>query len=82
MKIIIKWKEKGWFKALGLHHGSLAAAFIYIGHVLGIGDYAAVAAVFWYLRQETYYAPYFEILDFLLPFLIAFTYMLYKFNII
>ena len=75
MKIVVKFKEKGLFKALGFHHGFIVAAGIIIGHFLGIGEFMAAFGVGWYACKEyggrIYPPPIFEILDFLNPCIFA-----------
>lgn len=75
MKFIIKWEQKGRFKALGLHHAAVAALFIYISHEFGFGDYGAAAIIGWYARHEYGHGPkppkVFEILDFVSPVIVS-----------
>ena len=48
---MVKWKEKGWFKASGLHHGGAVLGAVVAVDLFGsIG--AAVAGVLWYARKE------------------------------
>jgi hypothetical protein len=74
LKIVIK-KDKGWFKALGLHHAAITAIFILITHLFGFGDYGAAIMIGWYARHEYGYGPkppkVFEILDFLSPVIVS-----------
>jgi len=64
----IKWKEKGWLQALGLHHGSITAGVILAFHLIGLGWYAAAFMPGWYLQREwgnkIFPRKPFEILDF------------------
>lgn len=81
MKIVIKWKEKGWFAALGLHHGLLTAACIFIFSLFGVGWFGAVFAIGWYAQREYGNGPYppktFEIMDFMSPLIIGLVYLLF-----
>ena len=76
---VIKWKQKGWFKALGLHHGLLTAACILIFSPFGIGWFGAACAVGWYASHEYGSGPYppkkFEILDFTTPLAVSLAYL-------
>lgn len=76
--IVIKW-QKGWFAALGLHHGLLTALCIAIFSLFGIGWYGAAFATGWYGLKEwgpgIYPPTQFEILDFLTPLLVSLAYL-------
>ncbi len=80
-KFIINWKQKGWFKALGLHHAALTTILITIGWLVsvGTGAFFAAFAVGWYGSREYGNGPWppveFEILDFLSPTLVAAIYL-------
>lgn len=49
---MIKIKEKGWFKGLGLHHGVFASFFVIALGFLGLQYYGAVAASAWFASRE------------------------------
>ena len=77
--IIIKW-EKGLFRALGLHHAGITSLIIFVGYVFALGNYAAVACIAWYCRQEikeyeVRRSNEFEIMDFVSPSLVACVYL-------
>ena len=78
-RFVIKWDQKGWFRALGLHHACVTMIVIFIGHHLGVGRDAGAIMVGWYLQRE--WGPNikprtpFEILDFVLPLIAWLTYL-------
>lgn len=86
---IIKWDQKGWFKALGLHHGLLAIGVIFLFHLpglvniasIGFGEYGAGLVAGWYLQREwgngILPRKPFEILDFATPFVVGIIYLIF-----
>lgn len=74
-KMIIKW-DKGWFKALGLHHGLLVAGLVIVAYVsLGLSSALAVYGFMcgvYFEKERRENGDEFEILDFLSPLLIGF----------
>jgi ABC-type antimicrobial peptide transport system permease subunit len=86
MKIIFK-KEKGWLKALGLHHAAITLIVLSIGHFIGIGDFLAAFAIGWYgckeMSGQVFPLPqYFEIMDFISPALVSIIYLVFIRNLI
>lgn len=80
MKFIIAWDEKGWFKALGLHHAAMSIGIIAIFHFLGLGDFGAGVALGGYLfreLKENELRDRIEIMDFLSPALISVFYLVF-----
>ena len=79
MKFIVKWEEKGWIKALGLHHAFVALLGIGLGHLFGIGVFMAIFFIGWYASREwgggVYPPATFEVMDFMAPVLVATLYM-------
>lgn len=78
-KLIVKMEQKGWFKGAGLHHASIVAFGILLGHYIGIGNFMAAFGVGWYACKEygpkIYPPKTFEIMDFVSPFMVAFIYL-------
>ena len=78
-KLIVKIEKKGWFKGAGLHHASIVAFGILLGHYIGLGNFMAAFGVGWYACKEygpqIYPRPYFEVMDFVSPFMVAFIYL-------
>lgn len=78
-RLIINW-QKGWFAALGLHHGILTALCILIFSLFGIGWFGAAFAIGWYASREwggrLKRPEQFEILDFVTPSIIALVYLI------
>jgi len=77
--LIIKW-SKGWFAALGLHHGLLTVWLISIFSLFGVGYAGAYLAIGWYARNEwggrLKPPEQFEILDFITPLMVSMLYLI------
>jgi len=69
-----------WFKNFGLHHASVTAVVIALGHLIGLGSLMAAIMVGWYASREyggqTYPPKSFEVMDFVAPVLVAIIYAL------
>ncbi len=79
-RLIIKW-SKGWFQALGLHHGLITIISITIFSIFNVGYVGALLAIGWYARHEwggrLKPPEQFEILDFVTPSVIALAYLIF-----
>lgn len=83
---MIKIKEKGWFRGLGLHHGAGAVVWITTVHFLDFNPLMVFFVAVWYasreekeyeLRRQGLYGV--EWLDFLVPWIVAgIYYAIYK----
>ena len=82
-KFIFKQEEKGWFKALGLHHASLTFLLIAAGNFIsaGTGVFFAIFSIGWYASREYGTGPYppvfFEYMDFISPSIVAVLYLIF-----
>lgn len=79
---IFKLEQKGWFKALGLHHASVTLAAIIIGHlinpILGIAMALFLPGMYFgreYKEFETRHDNGFEIMDFVSPLIVGLIYV-------
>ncbi len=71
---------KSTFKKLGLHHASITAFVIALGHLIGLGHIFSAVMVGWYGSREygagTYPPKSFEVMDFVAPLMVALIYNL------
>ena len=79
-KLIVNMDQKGWFKGAGLHHASVVAFGILLGHYIGLGDFMAAFGVGFYACKEygSQISPpkIFEVMDFVSPGMVALIYLL------
>ncbi len=79
---VFKLDQKGWFKALGLHHTFVTLLAISTGHFIHshVGAYLAVLMTGWYLQREwgsgLLPGPTFEYMDFISPALLSTAYLI------
>jgi len=80
-KIVFKLDQKGWLKALGLHHALVVFLITAVGHFihLYVGAYLTVLMTGWYLQREwgggVLPGPVFEVMDFVGPALVSTAYL-------
>lgn len=81
-KFVFKLEQKGWLKALGLHHALLTFAAIAIGFFIHphVGAYLAVFMTGGYGFREYGNGPWppetFEYMDFLSPLIVSTAYLI------
>lgn len=84
-KFIFKLEQKGLFKALGLHHASVALipalvglVFTYFGYTV-LGAFITSWGFWWYASREYGNGPYppkeFEIMDFVSPAIVSVSFL-------
>ena len=87
IKFIVKPDQKGWFKALGLHHAGLALVPLAIGLILlyfnmpVIGAFISSFGGWFYMGREIKEHRLrsdggFEIMDFISPFIISLVFLI------
>lgn len=81
-RFIFKPEQKGWFRALGLHHAFVTLLAIAIGHLIHpySGAYIAAFMTGWYLQREwgggILPGLEFEYMDFISPALLSTAYLI------
>lgn len=81
-RLVFKLDQKGWLKALGLHHAFVNLLAIATGHFIHphVGAYMAVLMTGWYLQREWGGAVLpgstFEYMDFITPALLSTGYLI------
>ena len=72
--------HKNWFQGFGLHHATITALGILLGHYIGAGPFMAIFGMGWYGNREYGNGPYppktFEIMDFISPTFISAIYLI------